>query len=475
VSKRPNKIPAFVLIWVIGILIFTAAAVVVPRCGRGAEVPFEATCRITEPGGGRGSGIVFEVSGQTVYVLTCAHVVGKSNSVRCDFWRAGHQSPGFAGTVWSRDASADAAIVTVSLSSFGGNAPAAIPLAERGTLLEPGDTIVSAGCPGGGWSTAFEGHVLGYDGRDLVFRPAPADGRSGSALLNADGTAIVGLVRARAIDGSFGKAVSVGTLYAAFETKTQCLGGQCDRYPQRRLGLEMRGPRGAEFRLGGEVGPQPGSYQVPSPWRAPQAVPGPRIELQAPLPQPYIVQAPTDLGPLERKLDRNHDTMDRGLTRIADLLERRNTQPPVVLPVVPVEPEPETRLIPVPTPLVDEQARQDATEAKAETSRLRTVVEQVIGDRDTLKQRFDERWAKAEEDSDSKVETAKRYAADLVAEKLSDGSAGLTMGKILAGTLGLSGPLGAALIAAGWLASRRVGKRIRRRLADGTVEIEENP
>ena len=57
-------------------------------------------------------------------------------------------------------------------------------------------------------------------------------------------------------------------------------------------------------------------------------------------------------------------------------------------------------------------------------------------------------------------ETARAYARDLLAEKLGDGTLGLSIGKILSGALGLSGPLGLGLAIGLWLLSRRMGRRI---------------
>ena len=154
----------------------------------------DATCRITTPDGARGSGCVFEISGGQVYVLTAAHVVDKHSAVACEFWREGHQSSPLAGRVLARldQPHIDAAIVAVDATLFGGRLPAVIPVAPRDTILAPGTTISSVGCARGSWSSGWKGHVLGYQGTDLAFVPAPADGRSGSAVFDAEGKQIVG-------------------------------------------------------------------------------------------------------------------------------------------------------------------------------------------------------------------------------------------------------------------------------------------
>ena len=84
-------------------------------------------------------------------------------------------------------------------------------------MIRPGDAIISVGCASGAWATAWKGHALGTEGGDLHFVPAPANGRSGSAVFDAEGRRIVGIVRARAADGSDGVATSVQAVYRAFD------------------------------------------------------------------------------------------------------------------------------------------------------------------------------------------------------------------------------------------------------------------
>ena len=179
----------------------------------------DATCRITAADGSRGTGCCFERSRGTVYVLTNAHVA-TSAKVRCEFWRQGHRSRPITGRVIARSSAADAAIVALAESSFRGVLPAVVPLAERGRDPAPGATIVSVGCAQGAWATGFVGHVLGYRNGDLCFLPVPADGRSGSAIFDAGGTRIVGLLRARSAQDSYGIATSLAQLYRELSKPT---------------------------------------------------------------------------------------------------------------------------------------------------------------------------------------------------------------------------------------------------------------
>jgi hypothetical protein len=174
--------------------------------------------------------------------------------------------------------SIDAAVIAIGESQFGGLLPPAIPLATRDYQVQPGQTLCSVGCAGGAWSTGWKGHALDYAGDDLRFVPAPASGRSGSALFDAEGERIVGVVRARTLDNGQGIAVSVQSLYgqlcrAAAERQVQCGPNGCTA-PQYRL-LPYR---------------QQQQQQQPS---QPKANPWPTM------PPPPVV----DLGPTNQRLD----------------------------------------------------------------------------------------------------------------------------------------------------------------------------
>ena len=202
----------------------------------------EATCRVTAADGGRGTGCAFERSQGHVFLLTGAHVA-TSATVQCEFWRAGHQSRAVPGRVLLRDEASDVAVVAIAESTLAGHLPPVVPLAPPDWVAAPGDTLHSVGCAGGAWATGWQGHALGYDAADLHFLPSPANGRSGSALFDESGSFIVGLVRARAADGSRGIATSVQAVYRALGsapqrkaaaraslppvTLTQCAGGLC--------------------------------------------------------------------------------------------------------------------------------------------------------------------------------------------------------------------------------------------------------
>jgi hypothetical protein len=278
---------------VMGLVIMLLALLLGAVAHASVEQCIDATCRITTPDGSRGSGCVFEISQGQVYVLTAAHVVDKYSEVACEFWQQGHQSSPFRGVVVARveQSDTDAAILAVESSQFGGRLPVVIPMASKGTVIKAGDTITSVGCANGAWSTGWKGHVLGYRNTDLMFTPAPMNGRSGSAVFDADGTHIVGLIRARTLDDSTGIATSLPVLYRnlgqATEQKSQC------------------GPSGCSGSSG-----CPGGI---CPIRKPQPQPQPQVGPWPTLPIPAV--PPVDLGPTNQRLDQIYMQIQAGQQR----------------------------------------------------------------------------------------------------------------------------------------------------------------
>lgn len=186
----------FMLLTVILILAF-----VVPSADAAMTDCIDATCRITAPDGGVGTGVVYHHDNETVWVLTNAHIA-TSNTLNLEFWRDGHQSRKLPGRTVMRNQALDTAVVAVDARLFGERLPAAIPIAAASYQAQPGQTVTSVGCASGEWATGWKGHALRYYGSDLWFLPPPAGGRSGSAIFDAEGTKIIGLVRACVEDGS---------------------------------------------------------------------------------------------------------------------------------------------------------------------------------------------------------------------------------------------------------------------------------
>ena len=128
----------------------------------------------------------------------------------------GYQSRPLVGRIVRRLRRPDFALIFVPEGDFDGILPAVIPLAPQSAELAVGDELFSAGCAGGDWPTQWHGHLLKQDGEGLHFVPAPAGGRSGSAIFDGEARYVVGILVARAGDNSEGLAVPLSDVYRAF-------------------------------------------------------------------------------------------------------------------------------------------------------------------------------------------------------------------------------------------------------------------
>jgi hypothetical protein len=396
----------------------------------------DATCRISAPDGGRGTGCVFEISQGSVYILTAAHVVEGSNAVTCEFWRGGHISSPLRAAVISRAAGVDVAILAVSEASFGGILPAKIPVATKDFALGAGETFTTVGCAKGNWATALEGHVLGYSSEmGMHFVPSPENGRSGSAIFDRDGTRIVGIVRARSGDDAVGYATTIQDCWnifghnAAENTKTydparekrvatiwheepaQCPGGNCP----------LPGQSQPQWRLL--------PYRYNEQYRnAPQQAPSPTTPWPT-LPTPTPAVPKVDLEPI---LEAQNETNQR-LSTIADLLVQKINAP------VPAEPEKPA------APPVDEEARKAAAAAQEAIGKLDaklTPISEKLGKVDEVIKGFGkspEELIQSALDRINKVkadlgpeataqQVTKAYVDDLVKEKIKEGIKGIFEG-----------------------------------------------
>jgi len=461
----------------------------------------EATCRVSTPSGTMGSGCVFSITDSQVLVITAAHVVEGSPAVSCRFWHRGHQSRPLEAQVVAFDAAADLAVLALPRRVFEGVLPAAVPLAAPQLVLVPGTTITSAGCARGAWATGFEGHTKGYAGLDLYFVPAPADGRSGSALFDAEGRRIVGIVRARTGDDSMGIAASIQAIYAAFGSGRQQsrVGHSSGNVPAGRL-VPVRGMTNDQFAMTnrseqrgsfghwslgfddsaslavcpGGVCPatpaQPRWYLLPYRFRqqfrdsAPPTPPGPdgvsptwpTLPPAGTAPAaPAEVGCRVDLGPTHERLDRIARLLEQLHDDLSDASPRAVAPPPAAENTSPPAPSGQQVAI----------ARlHDQVEAsRQETSRLRQAVEALASNPEALLRRAEERLARVKsglgEEADTR-QVARAYVRDLAAEQLRSGRAGLTLAHVLSGALGLSGPLAVALGGGLWVLSRRLGARL---------------
>lgn len=274
----------------VGILGLAASAAIMVSAAQ-ASIPdaIQATCRILDGEGGVGTGCVFSVQRGYVWVQTNAHVVENLPTVYCEFFREGRQSKPLAGRVYARvnNNEVDAAIVAIPEVAFAGMTPKPIPIAPQNYVAKQGDVIVSVGCPNAHWPSAFAGHILGYRGTDMIFEPSPDKGRSGSAIFDANGDKIIGLLFARNRERTYGVACSLPALY-------RYLADACEK-PE--IVLTQCGPNGCEV-------PDLFGRRLFQPRRPAQETPppiggSPWPGLQAPTP----AAPPVDLSPILGQLN----------------------------------------------------------------------------------------------------------------------------------------------------------------------------
>jgi len=203
--------------WTAAVVAVLAAMCWLPGISRGAIADcMDATCRITTPRGERGTGCVFEITRDWVYVLTAAHVVGDAQTVECEFWRQGHQSQPLAGRVTARAVQADAAIIALPQAAFGPRCLPRFPWPAR--LRGPAGRDAHVGrLRQRRLVHRLQGHALKLQADELRFVPTPANGRSGSAIFDAEGRQILAIVRARTGDDAEGIATPVAAVYRAFD------------------------------------------------------------------------------------------------------------------------------------------------------------------------------------------------------------------------------------------------------------------
>lgn len=428
----------------------------------------DAVCRITAADGSRGSGCAFERSGGRVYVLTAAHVVGAADVVWCEFWRRGRPGARLPGKVVAVDREADAAVVAVDESAFTQALPWTIAPAAPDAPPAAGTPITSAGCAQGGWPTAFKGIVVDLLPGELCFVPPPANGRSGSPLLDAEGRAILGVIRARTADNATGIATPIARVFQAFSARS----GSATPLPPRGspLGRQWFALRADRCRLlcalppVEEGGPTAwGIDRIADLCRAePTQCPG--DSCPGPTLVPFGRAAPRETIPLPEVFGSRRPPMPPGPSPISPspvvpMPPQRPNQPPA-------SPNSDAPLggESSPSPSGGEPRRGRAPGSPDDRTLLaQELLGLLLGDAETLLDRAAVRAEKLRRqlgDDASTAEWARGYARDFAAEKLADGRFGWTVGKTLAAALGLSGPLSLALAGGLWLVGRRVARRI---------------
>lgn len=179
----------------------------------------ESTCRVTA-GQYFGSGSCIKHENGKFFILTNAHVVGDNTTVYLEFFKNGRKTPPFPGqVVWKKlveKTSMDFAIVAIDEKYFGKYPPRVAKLAPASAQAFSG-YVVSAGCPGARWPSAFEGFIINQETDRILFYPPPLGGQSGSGLyiISKDATGnwetyLKGVVTWRIGGGVPGKTTQMG-------------------------------------------------------------------------------------------------------------------------------------------------------------------------------------------------------------------------------------------------------------------------
>lgn len=271
---------------------------------------YDATCRV-HVSGHAGTGCIFAADDTHYYVLTNAHVTRQGDKPRLVFVMRGAERSVDAETVWHSYAALeqgyhrDIAVIKAPKVSFGDYTPSVIPLAEESFALAENQEITSVGCPGGGWVTAWKGHATSLTTDAMNFVPPPMGGRSGSAIFDADGTKIVGLLAWGG--GGEGTAQTIGEIYRAMRGEAAKLyteqpreaarivlaghNSRAKKLPEPLAPLADIAPRQAPCPNCPPVGPSP--IRPPARPQQPPSNPGGGDNMPFPLP-PGIVPQPQE-------------------------------------------------------------------------------------------------------------------------------------------------------------------------------------
>lgn len=300
--------------------------------------------------GGIGTGTWFYEGEKDYYLLTNFHVAGVSgNKIQVEAWHRGQYHAPVEGKVVSHYTAdnIDIAVVEVPKSSLRFR-PKILPLASRDFKIK--GPIYSVGCPEGSWPTAFAGTALKSDNSLIHYTPAPKGGRSGSAIINEEGTHIVGLVAWNNANRT-GIAMSLPALYDAFESggqidngvtrvpsnwKEVCDGGGCGAPSQPPIGMGGGvAMRGRIIGFGGiRFGAQPQIAKVPP--RVQPVAPPPTVAQGPPPPTLPPPEPGTSEDPFPDAPPRTTSQPDADLTAIQEDLDYLRDEVEAVKSAAPV-------------------------------------------------------------------------------------------------------------------------------------------
>lgn len=391
--------------------------------GSSSSIGHSATCRIvnTLPSGVRciGSGTLVDREEKYGLIITCQHLFQEGvGTIRVGF----SNGETFWGRLLHQDRAADLAALLIAR-------PSADPVPVATNLPQPGEEVWSCGYGPDGRYGCNRGRVVGYvrtaqmsSWETLELTGQARQGDSGGPVLNARGELVAVLwgTDGRTVDGTY------------------C--GRVDR-----------------FLL------QTGRYLFP--WNA-RNDPGNRI------PASPGTNA-SDLARIEARLDRIVELLGQGRPAHPEQTVPGPSGPnPSGPPPLPSE-EGAARGSAAEAPLDRQPGRHDSSgstfsagsrseeKARSDSSILEPLLRDLLGEIGSLPDRFQARLEKVQAaGAQTTRETVRTYVQDFWAEKLADGSVGWTLGKLLAGALGLSAPLAVGLTLGAWLISRRIGRKL---------------
>ena len=156
----------------------------------------DATVRVSVSGG-TGTGTVYKEDENYYYILTNQHVAGNvGTSVGLEFTKDHYPSPRFVGTVTKSVKRPGIDVAEVRLLKNALPRGLTLPVIP---LAEPGDAprelyLITAGCQAGERPSIQMTLTLEDQGKLIYYLPTSRPGRSGSSLVNREGTKIYGLV-----------------------------------------------------------------------------------------------------------------------------------------------------------------------------------------------------------------------------------------------------------------------------------------
>ena len=155
----------------------------------------DATVRVSVSGG-TGTGMVYREDDANYYVLTNQHVVGNANTVGLEFTRNHYPSPRYQGTVTKRRKASGIDVAEVRIAKASLPAGINLPVIPLAMADDPPRELflVTAGCQAGERPSVQLTLTIRESQGLIYYLPTSRPGRSGSALVNRDGTKIYGLV-----------------------------------------------------------------------------------------------------------------------------------------------------------------------------------------------------------------------------------------------------------------------------------------